>query len=221
MRDVTTIGFRRRHLPHWTVIDRSYFVTIRLKGSLPAAVLDELRIEKEDLLAQKAQYVRHSCLTSSGRAGMPDLPHDALNEFEQERFARVDAILDAAAEGPKFLETSAVARVVVNAFAWLEESKGWTVHALTVMPNHVHVLLRNERGENDRLNTHLGILKGYTAREANRILERAGSFWMDENFDHWCRGEEERLGYIEYIRMNPVKAGLVSQPEDWPWTLVK
>ena len=88
------------------------------------------------------------------------------------------------------------------------------------MPNHVHVLLRNVTGENHLLNEHLGVFKGYTAHEANRILERTGTFWMDENFDHWCRSDEKVKAAVEYIRQNPVKAGLVSRPEEWPWTRV-
>ena len=41
MNDTRTIGFRRRHLPHWTVADRSYFVRNRLKGAIPANVVNE------------------------------------------------------------------------------------------------------------------------------------------------------------------------------------
>lgn len=88
------------------------------------------------------------------------------------------------------------------------------------MPDHVHLLLRNVAGKNHLLNEHLGILKGCTAREANRILRRNGNLWMDENFDHWCRTDEKVKTAAEYIRQNPVKAGLVSRPEDWPWTRV-
>ncbi len=199
MSDAVTLGFRRRHLPHWTVADRSYFVTIRLKGSLPAAVVEDLRREREAFFLSK-----------------PD--DQALNDFERARFAKVEAILDAASCGFKFLELPVVAQLVVDAWTWLESNKGWIVHALTVMPNHVHALMRNERGENHCLNKHLGVLKGYTAREANRVLNRQGPFWMDENFDHWCRSDEERMGYVEYIRQNPVKAGLVTGPDEWPWT---
>ena len=202
MHDAVTIGFRRRHLPHWTVADRSYFVTIRLKGSLPAAVVEDLRREREAFLMRN-----------------PD--DEARNDFARARFDRVEAILDAAGCGFRFLEVAAVAQLVMDAFVWLESNRGWIVHALTVMPNHVHALMRNERGANHRLNEHLGVLKGYTAREANRVLNRQGAFWMDENFDHWCRSEVERTGYVEYIRQNPVKAGFVARPEDWPWTRVR
>ena len=63
----------------------------------------------------------------------------------------------------------------------------------------------------------LGPLKGFTAREANRILGTAGSrFWQGESYDHLVRhGEFERIR--RYIDWNPVKAGLAANPEDFPW----
>jgi putative transposase len=62
-------------------------------------------------------------------------------------------------------------------------------------------------------------LKGYTAREANRILQRTGQpFWQQESFDHWPRNQDEFLRIIAYIENNPVKAGLVGRPEEWSWS---
>ena len=40
----------RRILPHWYVPGAMHFLTFRLAGSLPAQVLEELRLEKERLL---------------------------------------------------------------------------------------------------------------------------------------------------------------------------
>ena len=54
-------------------------------------------------------------------------------------------------------------------------------------------------------------LKGYTAREANRLLGRTGQpFWQGESYDHWVRDETEFIRIIAYIENNPVKAGLVA-----------
>jgi putative DNA methylase len=61
-------------------------------------------------------------------------------------------------------------------------------------------------------------LKGYTAREANRLLGRHGSFWQDENFDHWARDEAEFVRIAQYIDGNPVNAGLCSYAHEWEWS---
>lgn len=202
MNDVQTIGFRRRHLPHWTVADRSYFVTIRLKGSLPVAVVKELEKERADLLAG-------------------DPTAEQMDALRRAQFMRVEAILDSAREGPRFLDVAPVADIVFESFAWLETKRGWRVHAATVMPNHVHIVLRNAHGRNDQLAKDLGVLKGFTARECNRILERTGkSFWMDENFDHWVRNDGKLVAAVRYTANNPVKAGLVEKWGEWPWTRV-
>ena len=51
-------------------------------------------------------------------------------------------------------------------------------------------------------------LKGFTAREANKLLARTGQrFWQDESFDHWARDRGELFRIIQYIENNPVKAG--------------
>jgi hypothetical protein len=61
-------------------------------------------------------------------------------------------------------------------------------------------------------------LKRFTAKEGNRMLGLTGQpFWQDESYDRLIRdGEFERIA--NYIEMNPVKAGLVSAPEDFPWS---
>jgi putative transposase len=58
-------------------------------------------------------------------------------------------------------------------------------------------------------------LKSYTANEANKLLGRGGPFWQRESYDHWVRDEVELERIVDYIAYNPVKAGLVRQPQDW------
>ncbi len=91
----------------------------------------------------------------------------------------------------------------------------YDLHAWVIMPNHVHVILR-PRVELPDLTRWL---KGRTSRIANRILGRTGSpFWQDESFDHWIRSVEELHQLIQYVEGNPVKAGLVQTPDQWPWS---
>jgi REP element-mobilizing transposase RayT len=62
-------------------------------------------------------------------------------------------------------------------------------------------------------------LKARTARRANDILGRAGHpFWQEESYDRWMRGEQELLDTIAYVEENPLNAGLVGAPEDWPYS---
>lgn len=60
--------------------------------------------------------------------------------------------------------------------------------------------------------------KRVSAIRANEKLHRTGTFWHHENYNHYARdaGEVERI--VSYVKNNPVKAGLVSNWDDWLWT---
>ena len=47
---------------------------------------------------------------------------------------------------------------------------------------------------------------------------RGGVFWQREYFDRFIRDDEHYRKAVEYIHNNPVKAGLVPQAEDWPYS---
>ena len=89
------------------------------------------------------------------------------------------------------------------------------------MPNHVHLVctsLLQEDGTWRPLYRILQSLKRHTARRANEILDRRGSFWQAESYDHVARDSAELERIVQYVIDNPVKAGLVSEWESWPWT---
>lgn len=43
-------------------------------------------------------------------------------------------------------------------------------------------------------------------------------FWQEESFDHLVRSEQEFARILRYIESNPVKAGAVTTPEEFPWS---
>jgi putative transposase len=99
----------------------------------------------------------------------------------------------------------------------LRESDGqdYDLLAWAIMPNHVHVLVRIR-------DTPMAVLiknwKGRIAREANKLLRRPGPFWEREYWDTYMRAEEQLVRARRYIEQNPVKARLVCQAKDWPWS---
>jgi len=53
--------------------------------------------------------------------------------------------------------------------------------------------------------------KRWTGHEASKLPGVDGErFGQDEWFDHWSRSDEEDERIIEYIRRNPIRAGLVA-----------
>ena len=130
-------------------------------------------------------------------------------------FASIDRYLDSATYGPSWLRTPEIAQSVAAALRHTQdELRRYVLHAYVVMPNHVHVLISPARPVAAIMQS----LKGYTAREANRMLDRTGQrFWQRESYDHWVReGEFERI--VRYIEWNPVVAGLAKEPHLYPWS---
>ncbi|MEH1979558.1 MAG: hypothetical protein V7L27_09890 [Nostoc sp.] len=58
---------------------------------------------------------------------------------------------------------------------------------------------------------------GYSAKQIPQVMKHIGTVWQDERYDRIVRNDEEFQQYWEYIRQNPVKAGLSSSPEDYPF----
>src|SRR5436309_2857747 len=87
--------------------------------------------------------------------------------------------------------------------------------AYVVMPNHVHMLVLPKMSPSKFMKS----LKGFTAREANLVLNRTGEpFWQAESYDHWVRNSDEGERIRGYIESNPVKAGLAAKPKQYPWS---
>ena len=131
------------------------------------------------------------------------------------RFRDFDVHLDSLKCGPAWLKQPPIAAVVVGKIKHVEQLGLCQFHAYVVMPNHVHVLLEPAA----RLEEITRSIKGTTARQANVLLGRTGEqFWQTESFDHWVRNSAEFERIRCYIEANPVSAGLVNTPSDWPWS---
>jgi REP element-mobilizing transposase RayT len=130
-------------------------------------------------------------------------------------FLGFDKLLDQAQNGPLWLKDDRIAECVISQLQALHHKGKFVLSAYVVMANHVHVLLAPK----SPLAQITQRIKGATAREANLILRQTETpFWQDESFDHWIRNPGEWQQIRTYIEANPVKAGLVTIPQDWPWS---
>jgi REP element-mobilizing transposase RayT len=108
-----------------------------------------------------------------------------------------------------------IAQIVVETLFYGEKSqRQYDLYAWVAMSNHVHILVQPLVEPAVFLKS----VKGFTARQANCVLNRTGPFWQREFFDHWLRGEVEIEETVAYIQANPVRAGLVERPEEFRWS---
>jgi REP element-mobilizing transposase RayT len=178
----------RGYLPHFDVAQVCQAITYRLIDSVPAPVI----------VGFQRQVTSE---TDDARQG-------ALRRL-------IEAYADSG-HGNCVLRNEEAARIVVD--SWKDtDDVDCEIHAAVVMPNHVHLLIR--QWEARPLHALVTRWKSQSARLINRHLGRRGPLWMPDYWDRFIRDEDHWRRALEYIRMNPVRAGLVAKSEDWPWRI--
>lgn len=83
------------------------------------------------------------------------------------------------------------------------------------MPDHIHLFVC---GPDDHfvLGRWIGALKQMLAKAVRSRLTQ-DPMWQRGFFDHVLRSDESFSEKWDYVFNNPVRAGLVSNPEDWPY----
>ncbi|MFZ1629884.1 MAG: transposase [Anaerolineae bacterium] len=197
----------RRNLPHIQPPGATLFVTFRLAGSIPADVLAALYAEAEQARAELERT--------------PDCPERTERLYEEERrfFGKWDAALDLG-KGPDWLRNPKIAQLVADNMHYFDGTR-YDLLAYCIMSNHAHVVFTPLLKTADAyypLAQIMHTMKGYTAGRANQLLGRTGVFWLHESYDHYVRNAAELDRIIAYVVNNPVKAGLISEWQAWPWT---
>lgn len=194
--------FYRRRLPHIQVAGATYFITFRLANSLPSEALEKLAEAKQKI---------------------NKLPESQKAVAHQAWFVKYDDYPDQALHGNLYLKNWQVADIVEESILF-RDGKVYDLISHCIMLNHVHMVcapLEKADGTYFGLTEILQSLKRHTAREANKILQRRGTFWQDESYDHFIRDDGELERIVKYVLYNPVKAGLVKEQTDWKWIYSK
>ena len=133
-----------------------------------------------------------------------------------EAFRGMDRLLDVPSSGPVWLKGSRVAAMLVDVLRLAQHERGLCeIGSFVVMSNHVHLLMKPVAPAGQCMQW----IKGVSARKANEILGRTKQpFWQKESYDHWVRSSDEYRRISTYIEWNPIRAGLVTAPELWPWS---
>jgi putative transposase len=103
--------------------------------------------------------------------------------------------------------------------AWLREAARQfkiSIHAYVLMPTHLHLLVSPSDS------TGLGRMMQWVGRQYvpyfNNRYQRTGTLWQGRYRATVIESEPYFLTCSRYIELNPVRAGLVGTPNDYPWS---
>lgn len=90
------------------------------------------------------------------------------------------------------------------------------VHAYCLMTNHVHLLVTpHEADATARFMKHLSQCYVQTINER---IGRTGTLWEGRYYSCLLRTDRYVLACYRYIELNPVRAGMVRSPGEYPWS---
>ena len=93
---------------------------------------------------------------------------------------------------------------------------GCSIHAYCLMTNHVHLLLTP--GSAHACALFMKRLGQCYVQTVNKRLRRTGTLWEGRFHSSLIDSDNYVIACYRYIELNPVRAGLSSTPEDYPWS---
>jgi REP element-mobilizing transposase RayT len=138
----------------------------------------------------------------------------------------------------KVLQDDDYKMIIVNSIRYYQQNRGLLVYAYCIMSNHVHLIIQSNGQET--VSEVLRDLKKFTSKEIIKKLEigvnnetllikfnKAGeNLKRIKNYKVWQDGNHAKVLYsnsfiwqkLNYIHNNPVKAGIVENPEEYLYT---
>lgn len=138
----------------------------------------------------------------SPRVLIPGLPHHVV-----QRGHDLNAV---------FVETADFEYYLHNLIEW-KTHYDVAVYAYCLMTNHVHLILepRTDGSAISRLMRRISARQG---RRVNRLERRTGTLWSGRFKCSVIDTDRYLMACLRYVELNPVRAGMVSRPEDYRWS---
>lgn len=102
---------------------------------------------------------------------------------------------------------------------WLGEAAarcGCAIHAYVLMTNHIHLL--TTPGQAGAVGRMIQTVGQHYVPYVNRTRHRSGTLWEGRYKACLIEADRHLLACQRYIELNPVRAGLVAAPGDYPWS---
>ena len=204
----------RHNLPHFQQPGQAYFITWILKDAVPQKAFSNYTSQLQNLKNQLELFKQEK----KDEKQISEL-RDQYQLVRKKYFNSYDDLLARNRTDSIDLTKADNLKVIIEALKFLENVKLKT-YAYSIMPNHVHWVLRLfEKDQNNNLVYLQDIMhsvKRYSANKINKLEGRKGTLWQKESFDTTIRDNKHLFHAIEYTLNNPVNAGFVVNRNDWP-----
>ena len=118
-------------------------------------------------------------------------------------------------EGRALFQSSRMAQLFLDTLFHYRAQGNYQLHEFILMRNHFHLLLTPAPGVT--LERAVQLIKGGFSHRAGREISPNMEIWQRGYVDHRVRDADDYARHCEYIRTNPVRDGLASSPEEYPY----
>jgi putative transposase len=116
----------------------------------------------------------------------------------------------------RLLQSERSAKLLIDVLFHYRNQGEYRLHAFVVMPDHFHALITVQASST--VESAMQKIKGGYSFRARRELSPRVGMWQRGFSDKRVRSRDEFLAYRKYIHMNPVRARLASNPEEFPYS---
>lgn len=110
-----------------------------------------------------------------------------------------------------------------RAFRGVRAQRPFTIDAAVVLPEHLHVIMTLPQDDADFSGRWRHIKSLFTREVASRaplLRDSSGEYllWQRRFWEHTIRDENDLDRHVDYIHYGPIKHGLVTRVNDWPYS---
>ncbi|OOV87447.1 REP-associated tyrosine transposase [Oceanospirillum linum] len=108
---------------------------------------------------------------------------------------------------------------------WVKKRYPFQIDAWVVMPDHMHAVWTLPEGDSDYSSRWCEIKKRFSKSLSNqeprsdvRLRKGERGIWQRRFWEHTIRDADDFNRHIDYVHLNPIKHGLVTDLKDWPYS---
>ena len=121
-------------------------------------------------------------------------------------------------EREPIFKNSKVADTLLETILFGKRRRWYYLLSFVIMPDHIHlIIIPSEKNISGCMKS----IKGFSARQINKLLTTIGSIWQEGFYDYILDTEEKVVNKIKYIEENPVRKGIVTHAEDYRYSSIK